>query len=167
MHCKSFCAFGNVNYCILCCQRYCIPSARGISVKPYIWGSVMLPSCFCQGHLMLFWVPYLTVTSHSPGWGEQVVCGFLTLLSLEPFNLAGSFPCKTRLHSNTLSLVPRALTATCWKHLPLTLACYELERRLNQSPGKKAVGVWKHSLWELQLAPAVCLSGQGCVDPHV
>lgn len=98
----------------------------------------MLPSCFCQRHLMLFWIPCLTVTSHSPGWGEQLLCGFLRLLSLEPFNLAGSFPWKTRLHSNALSLVPRALTATCWKHLPLTLTCYEVERSLNQSPGKKA-----------------------------
>lgn len=105
---------------------------------------------------MLFWVPYLTVTSHSPGWGEQVVCGFLWLLCLEPFNLAGSFPCKTRLHSNALSLLPRALTATCWKHLPLTLTCYEVERSLNQSPGKK--GCW--SLETLVVGAAV---GPSCM----
>lgn len=105
---------------------------------------------------MLFWIPYLTVTSRSPGWGEQVLWGFLQLLSLEPFNLADSFPCKTRLHSNALSLVPRALTATCWKHLPLTLTCDEAERSLNQSPGKK--GCWR--LETLIVGAAV---GSSCV----
>lgn len=160
VHYKSFCLFGDINYYLLCCQSYSMPSARRISVKPYMWGAVMLLSWFYQVHLMFSWIPYLTVASHILGQGQQLLCRFLQLLGLMPFNLAGSFLCKIRcLHWNASSLLPRALTDTWWKHLPLTLTCYEVERSLNQSPGEKGC----LSLETLILGAAV---GSRCTPPR-
>lgn len=108
---------------------------------------------------VFFWIPHLTVASHSLGQGQQLLCGFLQLLGRVPFILAGSFPCKTRcLHWNALSLLPRALTATWWKHLPLTLTCYEVERSLDLSPGKK-------DCWSLERFVWGAAVGSGCTPP--